>query len=115
GYDGFLVQDLTQGTPPALHYEHAAAFSDSATAECIVERPVINGSNALLANFGQVNITGCGAYTNSQNPYAMAPIGNFAPCQLNMTDEHNTALASTDTLTNGGDFMVTWKSTGDGT
>ena len=49
GYDGFLVEDLTQGTS-AVHYEYDPnRFSDSATAECIVERPVYPAISVLIS------------------------------------------------------------------
>jgi hypothetical protein len=122
GYDGFLVEDLTQGTS-AIHYEYdPTSFSDSSTAECIVERTTLintqthQQSFALLANFpNPIKITGCGVYTNSQAQYAMAPIGNFSPAPVNMVDKNNILLASTDVLKNGSDFDVIWHDTGDGT
>jgi len=114
GYDGFLIEDLTTGTSQTAYYYDPKGFSDAQTAECIVERPVINGSSALLANFGHMTITGCGAYTNGQTQYAMAPIGNFPNGQINMVGQ-GAILASTSPLRNGADFDVTWKGTGNGT
>jgi hypothetical protein len=121
GYDGFLVEDLTQGTS-AVHYEYDPnRFSDGGSAECIVERPTSTdpqtqraGPTDFLANFGPnpIKITGCGVYTNSQPQYAMVPIGNFSPIQINMVDRNLIPLASTSDLRNGADFDVTWDNIG---
>jgi len=111
GYNGFLITDLTQGTSETQY--DSAVFSDSASAECIVEDPGGGVDQGLhLANFGTVSITGCGVYTNGQK--GMAPIGNFPNDALNMA-HHNIHLASVGPLKNGSDFDVTWQNTGDGT
>jgi len=109
GYDGFLVEDLTQGTSQTAYKWDPNAFSDSASAECIVERPSINTGPRPLAQFGTISIRGCDAYTNGQR--GMAAIGYFPHDLINMVKDGVT-LASPGPLTNGNDFTVTWQNTG---
>jgi hypothetical protein len=110
GYDSFLVKDLTQGTYQTAYEYDPNAFSDSSSAECIVEHPSIGTGPRPLANFGTLSITGCGAYIDGQG--GMAPIGNFANDQINTVDNNGVTLANTSSLTNGSDFNVTWQSSG---
>ncbi len=113
-YDGFLVEDITQGTEPVLHYEHdPATFSDSSSAECIIENPE-GGQTHYLANFGTITILSCGVYTNGQQDYTMVPIDNFNPDRKDMVDKNGLLLARTSSSMDGTSFQVTWKSTGNG-
>jgi hypothetical protein len=111
GYDYFLVQDLTRN-----HYNDntnysSSYFSDSATGECILERP-INGSTGnpyLLPNFGTEHLSAC----DISGPGAYQGVGLWPHKYYSMTSDGTSSgklLAYPDNTTsnNGLDFSVYW-------
>ena len=108
GYDGFLIKDLTQGTSQIAYQLDPNAFSDSSSAECIIERPSVNTGPRPLARFGVISVTGCSAHTNDQP--GMVAIGHFTHDLIDMVKDGVT-LAHTGPLTNGSDFNTLWRNT----
>jgi len=84
-----------------------------ATAECIDERPMVNGHLTHLADFGNVTFgadststIGCGATING----ITGSFGNFSSVlAINMIDKSRHVLSSTSSLsTDGSSFTGTW-------
>ena len=71
-----------------------------ASAEAIAEAPSGSGGVLPLTNFGSVNFSG--TVVNGQ------PIGTFNPDRIDMVSG-GTTKASTEPLSNTGDFSITWK------
>ena len=83
-------------------------FSDSASAECIVERPSINGSATPLAEFNapsnSITISNCTAGTNSSGD----GVGNVTHHYVTMWDG-STELAYPSSISSDGySFPVIW-------
>ena len=64
GYDYFFIDNETVSSYND-HYLYSQ-FSDSATGECIVERPTVGNTLTHLANFGTEQLNECGMYSNTQ-------------------------------------------------
>jgi len=58
GYNYFYIENSTVGDYNS-HTDVSTSFSHSSTAECIVERPSVNGTPTHLANFNKVSFNGC--------------------------------------------------------
>ena len=77
------------------------------SAECILERPEVNGALASLAKFGTDKFSSCTATISGVS----AAIG-LSPgvAQIDMRNNHNTKnIAVTSTLTGHTAFTETWK------
>jgi hypothetical protein len=103
------VQDGTQS------YTHTGTVSgaERTSAECIAERPEVNGRLASLADFGTANFgedhtssIGCGATISGTT----GTFGSFSTATaINMVDSSSRTLASTGALsTDGSSFTETW-------
>ncbi len=110
GYDYFFVQDITQNYYNTHQDTTSQDFSDSATGECIVERPLDDsGQLDPLAEFnppGHVEQISSCDIANSTGQYQ--PIGNWPHYSYTMVNGSKT-LAYPGSITNGGlNFPVTW-------
>ncbi len=95
------LTDNTQGWT-----ETQNQYSDSAqdgSAEVIAEAPYSNGV-LPLSDFGTVDFTG-----SSVNG---SPLGDSDPDQINLVSDSGVTEATTSGLDGGGDFSVTWQSSG---
>lgn len=90
------------------------AFSDSAAAECILERPTVNYAYAPLLEFnpnaGSLSntetLTGCEVFTNA----GVNAIGNVTHFGFTMDDSSGNVLAYPGPIYAGGyDFLVYWR------
>ncbi len=104
GSDEFYIQNQSTNDYNS-HYEYGGAnFSDSAVAECIVERPSIGGPTPL-ANFGTIYVSQCQVYLDGHQ--YMDPIGNYPNIALDIANG-NTILDHTSGLDSGQNFHVDW-------
>jgi Peptidase A4 family len=107
--DFFFLEDMTTGVYNSYTLQGSQYLSDSASAECIVERPSINGGNASLAEFNppshSINIIGCAAGTNS----GANGVGNVNHHYVTMwSDDFSRELAFPGSITNGWDYPTYW-------
>lgn len=111
GYDYFYVQDITQNYYNTHTDTASQDFSDSATGECIVERPTDLSTNQPypLAEFnppGHTEQLSSCEIANSTGYYQ--PIGNWPVYYYTMVNGSKT-LAYPGPITNGGlDYPVYW-------
>lgn len=96
------INDVTRGE----HYEKEVVYNSSKlSAEWIVERPKVNDSISMLADFGNVTLTDCKATLNGVTD----AIGNFSYAHLVMHDDDSTSLVSVSPLdADGSGFTVSY-------
>lgn len=107
GQNYFFIENETTGGYNS-YSSSSQPFSDSATAECVVERPQEPNSSAryYLANFGTTNLNFCTAETNSSA--GLIPIAQW-PHHYDDMYNGNTLLASVGPINSSGEgFPVTW-------
>jgi hypothetical protein len=110
GYDYFYVQDITQNYYNSYKDTASQDFSDSATGECIVERPSDDNHQPYpLAEFnppGHTEQLSSCEIANSTGTYK--PIGNWPVYYYTMVNGNDT-LAYPGPITNGGlNYPVYW-------
>lgn len=110
GYDYFLVQDITQNSYNDYTDTASQHFSDSATGECIVERPALsNGNRYPLAEFnppGKTEQLSSCDIANSSGQYN--GIGNWPHYYYTMVNGSKT-LAYPGSITNNGlNYPIYW-------
>lgn len=66
GYNYFYIENDSAASYNS-HYDYSGHFSDSATGECILERPTYNGGPTPLANFGSTYLYNCMEGANNGN------------------------------------------------
>src|SRR5208282_6121144 len=89
------INDATTGQ---AFSQNVVYNSTRSSGEWIVERPTINNQIGTLTDFGNITFTGC--HINVSN--VTGPITKFTFSKIQMSNNLNTKLASTSTLTAGG-------------
>ncbi len=108
GSDEFYIQNNSTGDYNSYYLYGGSYFSDSASGECVVERPSINGGFSPLANFGTEALSQCQLYVNGNS--TMYPIGNYGGQAMVMVNNSGSyALDAVGSLNNGQDFSVTYQ------
>lgn len=108
GSDEFYIQNNTTNDYNSYYLYGGSYFSDSASGECVVERPSINGGLSPLANFGTESLSGCQLYVNGNS--TMEPIANYGGQDMDMVSNSGSyTLDYTGPLSNGQDFNVTYQ------
>ncbi len=110
GKDSFVIRNLTTGKTAMHEEDNTTVFSNSASAECVVESPIsgMGGDPVPLANFGRIAFTGCTISTDKQG--RMIPIGCVNNDKMDIV-RNSTTLATTSPLNSRSDFTVTWHHT----
>ncbi len=105
GYDYFLLENETVGSYNSYTSYNSSYFSDSATGECIGERPTINGSYSSLANFGTEQLYGCYIETSSTGQ----GIDSWPHDYYIMEDSSGNYLATVGSISNTTDYPLYWQ------
>jgi hypothetical protein len=96
------ITDITTGHT----FKHTSQYPSSRlTAECVVERPTVNGFVSTLADFGKITFTN--SIVNMSATYE--PIKSFPNTEIVMYDRQGMALVSVSPISNNGStFTVTY-------
>lgn len=111
GKDYFYISNVSANCYNSYTIRNSSYFSDSATGECIVERPTntSTGGYYQLGDFGTIHLTGCTIDTNTQ----VNGVGNYPHVYYTMTSDGTSkgnVLAYPGSITGGGyDFPVYWR------
>ncbi|BCL80180.1 hypothetical protein ccbrp13_26450 [Ktedonobacteria bacterium brp13] len=108
GSDEFYIQNNSTNDYNSYYLYGSSYYSDSATGECVVERPSINGGLSPLANFGTDSLSQCQLYVNGNA--TMEPIGNYGGQMMDMLSNNGSyTLDAVGSLSNNQDFSVTYQ------
>ncbi|GHO79018.1 hypothetical protein KSD_67890 [Ktedonobacter sp. SOSP1-85] len=102
GYDYFYIENETVGSYNSYTTYNSSYFSDSATGECIGERPTVNGNFAVLANFGTEKLPSCYIGTSS----TIKGIQSWSHDYYEMENTSGNLLATVGSITNTTDYPI---------
>jgi hypothetical protein len=95
--------EMRDGTNGQFFSRNLVYSSSALSAEWIVERPTVARRSEILADFGQVTFTDCGATLNGKDGI----ISSFASNRITMYDDQNRQLVDvSDLLQDGSSFTV---------
>ncbi|HLI69611.1 MAG TPA: G1 family glutamic endopeptidase [Ktedonobacteraceae bacterium] len=107
GFDLFYIENKTTHDYNSHTLLGGQDLSDSASGECVVERPSIGGGLSSLANFGTEAMSQCDLYVDGNA--ALKPIGDFNSQKMVMVNNKSTYdLDAVSALTGGQNFTVTY-------
>lgn len=104
GYDYFFVQDTSGNANDYGSKTLYTDFSDSATGECVVERPTISGDIPNLADFGTEQLSSCDIGSDSSDK----GIGSWPHFYIRM-EYQGATLATVGSISNTDTFTITWR------
>jgi hypothetical protein len=105
GYNYFYIENDSAACYNS-YYDYSGDFSDSATGECILERPTVGGGFTGLANFGVTYLYDCMEGSNS----AYLGILSWSNNTLDMWDgSHDLVQVYSDSNAGGDGYQLFWE------
>jgi hypothetical protein len=105
-YNYFYIENDSAGSYNS-YYDYSGHFSDSATGECILERPTVGGGLSPLANFGATYLYNCIEGASNGN---FSGILNWSNNTLNMWNgSHNLVNSYPYSDAGGEGYQLFWE------